>query len=257
MALAVDPVFADPGKFGSGAVWLAVLGYAVQIYCDFSGYTDMALGLAHTARVQAAEQLQRPVPGDVAGRVLAALAHQPVAVAARLPVHPARRQPPRAGADDDQPVHHHDARRAVARGQLDVRRLGRVPRHAPGRAAADPNVWDRPALRPLGMLMTFLRGVRRLGVLPWRRSFADAGTILRGTGRPDERIRPARATGRCWCMVCLAATLIGQALGQMKGAGRLMFRLPVLVAGAVMAAILTLALLLTPGEGKVFIYFQF
>jgi hypothetical protein len=52
-------------------------------------------------------------------------------------------------------------------------------------------------------------------------------------------------------------TLLGQALGQIKGAGRMMFRLPVPVAGAVMAAILTLALLLTPGEGKVFIYFQF
>ena len=48
IALAVDPVFKEPGKYGSSALWLAVLGYAVQIYCDFSGYTDMALGLAHT-----------------------------------------------------------------------------------------------------------------------------------------------------------------------------------------------------------------
>ena len=47
MAQFVDPVFADPSQFGSTAVWLAVLAYAVQIYCDFSGYTDMALGVAH------------------------------------------------------------------------------------------------------------------------------------------------------------------------------------------------------------------
>ena len=43
----------------------------------------------------------------------------------------------------------------------------------------------------------------------------------------------------------------------MNGARLMLFRVPVLVAGAAMATILTLALLLTPGEGKVFIYFQF
>src|SRR6202040_3862010 len=37
-----------PASYGSGAIWLAVLGYAVQIYCDFSGYSNMAVGLAHT-----------------------------------------------------------------------------------------------------------------------------------------------------------------------------------------------------------------
>jgi alginate O-acetyltransferase complex protein AlgI len=47
VAAVIDPVFADPGHYGSVATWWAVLGYACQIYCDFSGYTDMALGLAH------------------------------------------------------------------------------------------------------------------------------------------------------------------------------------------------------------------
>lgn len=48
LATLVDPVFAHPGQFGSASIWLAVLAYAAQIYCDFSGYSDMALGLAHT-----------------------------------------------------------------------------------------------------------------------------------------------------------------------------------------------------------------
>lgn len=43
----VDPVFANPGLFGSAATWLAVLAYSAQIYLDFSGYSDMAVGLAH------------------------------------------------------------------------------------------------------------------------------------------------------------------------------------------------------------------
>jgi alginate O-acetyltransferase complex protein AlgI len=47
MALYVDPVFADPSAFGTAALWLATIAYALQVYCDFSGYSDMALGLAH------------------------------------------------------------------------------------------------------------------------------------------------------------------------------------------------------------------
>jgi alginate O-acetyltransferase complex protein AlgI len=47
LAQFVDPVFADPGGYKSSAVWMAVLAYAAQIYCDFSGYTDLALGCAH------------------------------------------------------------------------------------------------------------------------------------------------------------------------------------------------------------------
>ncbi len=42
----VDPVFAEPGSYTALAVWIAVLFYAVQIYCDFSGYTDMAIACA-------------------------------------------------------------------------------------------------------------------------------------------------------------------------------------------------------------------
>jgi D-alanyl-lipoteichoic acid acyltransferase DltB (MBOAT superfamily) len=42
----VDPVFAVPQSFGTPDVLLASYGYAAQIYCDFSGYTDIAIGLA-------------------------------------------------------------------------------------------------------------------------------------------------------------------------------------------------------------------
>lgn len=42
----VDPVFADPHQHSALEVLFAIWGYAVQIYADFSGYTDMAIGLA-------------------------------------------------------------------------------------------------------------------------------------------------------------------------------------------------------------------
>ena len=42
----VDEVYRSPQIFGSGTVALAVAAYAIQIYMDFSGYSDMAIGCA-------------------------------------------------------------------------------------------------------------------------------------------------------------------------------------------------------------------
>jgi alginate O-acetyltransferase complex protein AlgI len=42
----VDPVFGVPEAFAAPDVALAAYAYAAQIYCDFSGYTDIAIGVA-------------------------------------------------------------------------------------------------------------------------------------------------------------------------------------------------------------------
>jgi D-alanyl-lipoteichoic acid acyltransferase DltB (MBOAT superfamily) len=42
----VDRVFDAPVQFSALECYAAVLAYAVQIYCDFSGYTDIAIGSA-------------------------------------------------------------------------------------------------------------------------------------------------------------------------------------------------------------------
>jgi alginate O-acetyltransferase complex protein AlgI len=42
----VDPVFGVPQAYHAPDVLLAAYAYAAQIYCDFSGYTDIAIGLA-------------------------------------------------------------------------------------------------------------------------------------------------------------------------------------------------------------------
>jgi len=42
----VDPVFGVPQAYSAPDVILAGYAYAVQIFCDFSGYTDIAIGLA-------------------------------------------------------------------------------------------------------------------------------------------------------------------------------------------------------------------
>jgi alginate O-acetyltransferase complex protein AlgI len=46
LAIYADPVFADVGAYTAYAQWLAALLYTVQLYCDFSGYSDMAIALA-------------------------------------------------------------------------------------------------------------------------------------------------------------------------------------------------------------------
>lgn len=46
MALAVDKIFVqDPNTFSHGIAWLGAIAYSFQIYFDFSGYSDMAIGL--------------------------------------------------------------------------------------------------------------------------------------------------------------------------------------------------------------------
>ena len=42
----VDRVFDAPMQFSALECYAAVVGYAIQIYCDFSGYTDIAIGSA-------------------------------------------------------------------------------------------------------------------------------------------------------------------------------------------------------------------
>lgn len=60
IAAAIDPIFSDPSKIGWLDAVVAVYGFSVQIYCDFSGYTDMAIGLAILLGVQLPNNFMRP-----------------------------------------------------------------------------------------------------------------------------------------------------------------------------------------------------
>ena len=46
LSVFVDQVYATPKVFGSLTVFFAVIAYSLQIYFDFSGYSDMAIGVA-------------------------------------------------------------------------------------------------------------------------------------------------------------------------------------------------------------------
>jgi alginate O-acetyltransferase complex protein AlgI len=52
MAPLADVLYAHPAGFGCGATWLGVICYTMQLYFDFSGYSDMALGLARMFSIE-------------------------------------------------------------------------------------------------------------------------------------------------------------------------------------------------------------
>jgi len=60
LAIPVDRVFAQPALFSGRALWAAVIGYALQIYCDFSGYSDMAIGTAKMIGYDLPENFNMP-----------------------------------------------------------------------------------------------------------------------------------------------------------------------------------------------------
>ncbi len=59
-ATVVDPVFALPGSHTRTEVALGILGYAIQIYADFSGYTDIAIGVALLVGIRLPQNFDAP-----------------------------------------------------------------------------------------------------------------------------------------------------------------------------------------------------
>ena len=61
LAVPCDRIFAvPPAQLGAGTAWLGILCYTGQIYFDFSGYSDMAIGLGHLLGFRFPENFQWP-----------------------------------------------------------------------------------------------------------------------------------------------------------------------------------------------------
>jgi len=93
--LIVNPLFDRATMMSFFDAWGAALAFALQIYFDFSGYSDMAIGLARMFGVKFPENFDSPYQArDIIQfwrRWHITLSFFP----ARLPLHPARRQPAR------------------------------------------------------------------------------------------------------------------------------------------------------------------
>ncbi len=56
----VDQVFTSPGNFSGATLLVASYGFALQIYCDFSGYTDIAIGTGKLLGIELMENFRAP-----------------------------------------------------------------------------------------------------------------------------------------------------------------------------------------------------
>ena len=56
----VDGVYADVARWPGPVIWLATVAFAVQIYCDFSGYTDMAIAIGRLLGYRLPENFHFP-----------------------------------------------------------------------------------------------------------------------------------------------------------------------------------------------------
>lgn len=142
LARFVDAAYGSPATAGGAALLIATVFFAVQIYCDFSGYSDIALGCARLMGIRLSENFRRLHPG-----LLAAVAYQPDSLVYRLPLHPSRRRPQRAFQAMRQYSPRLSGQRAVARSQSYLSRLGRASRRLSrggNPAASRPGVFLAP-----------------------------------------------------------------------------------------------------------------
>jgi D-alanyl-lipoteichoic acid acyltransferase DltB (MBOAT superfamily) len=60
LAFLVNQVYSSPSSFSGLTLLIATYFFAFQIYCDFSGYTDIAIGAAQVMGIKLMENFNRP-----------------------------------------------------------------------------------------------------------------------------------------------------------------------------------------------------
>jgi alginate O-acetyltransferase complex protein AlgI len=260
MALFADPVFAHPGNYSTGALWIAVFAYSIQIYCDFSGYTDMALGLAHTFGYKLTQNFNMPY-------LSASIAefwrrwHMSLSTWLRdylyIPLGGNRCGPWRTRLNlfitmTLGGLWHGAAWHFVVWGMIHGAWLGvhrEFRERFPDREARIP--FPR---RAVNVILTFL-GVTLAWVFFRAAGTEQAFQILRYMFSVRSGEGPALAVSVFWFAVAMLA--IGHLFTAEGWWRKLAPRLPPAALGWGYATVLTMTLVLAPEPGKTFIYFQF
>lgn len=60
IAVVVDPLVANMAGASTAEAWIAMVGYTMQLYFDFSGYSDMAVGLGLMMNIQFPQNFNSP-----------------------------------------------------------------------------------------------------------------------------------------------------------------------------------------------------
>jgi alginate O-acetyltransferase complex protein AlgI len=264
MAQFVDPVFADLGRYQTYTQWAALFAYALQIYCDFSGYSDMALGAAHALGYKLKLNFNLPY---LSANLTEFWQRWHISLSSWLRDYVFF---PLGGT--------RGGRWRTARNLLLTMTLCGLWHgaswnwllfgllqglllcgHRAFRAAAQVRPWlDGPLRTRPGtaarVALTFLVFMLTL-VFVRSSTLAQAGTMFYRLFVPCGGAgSPLHLSGLAYTAVVVA---VAHALGRQNRWRKIEERWPDLVRGCAYAAVFMLALLLAPATGKAFIYFQF
>jgi alginate O-acetyltransferase complex protein AlgI len=255
LATVADPVFKTPAAYNSAAAWLAVLAYAGQIYCDFSGYSDMAIGSAHMLGFKLPNNFNMPY---LAANIADFWRRWHISLSTWLRDY---LYVPLGG--------NRHSSLATYRNLLLTMLLGGLWHGANwtfvawglyhGLLLAAHRLWPWKErftrLRPLGIAATFLAVC--IGWVFFRaQTFGDAGTLLRLMAWPTDGLSIVPTT-MVLCWACLSLILLGHMFGTLAKRGTFWDRVPAPVMGAALACFLILTMLLMSDDGAGFIYFNF
>jgi alginate O-acetyltransferase complex protein AlgI len=264
LALAVDPVFAAPDQYSSTALRLATLAYAMQIFCDFSGYSDMALGTAHMLGYKLARNFNMPY---LATNVAEFWHRWHISLSTWLRDYLFI---PLGGSRSERWQTYRNLLVTMTLGGLwhganwtfllwgALHGLLLIGHRLLQEFCRSRVAFDRLLQSGVGttirVVTTFLT-VTLLWVLFRAQTLADAGIVFErllirhaGLGLPFSKLALS---------LLGAAVVIGHAVGRSELWRRIVPRLPAPVMGCSCAVALTLCLLFSPHSSKAFIYFQF
>ena len=258
LALAIDPIFAAPGAFGSASVWLAMLGYSIQVYCDFAGYSLMALGMARLLGFRLPMNFRMPYFSASLPEFWQRW-HMTLSRWIRDYVYI-----PLGGSRGGEwkttrnvvltmtlcGLWHGASWTYILWGAYHGVLLA-LHRLMPPR----PLWWSSPLLRPVHVATTFLVCVFGL-VLVRAASLADAGLIYQRLLSPvaGQGVQEALAFTVCSTFLLILSVHL---FAHSFSLARFERRVPAFVLGAFLAILMLGSLLLQPMSGAVFIYFQF
>ena len=138
-ALAANGVMLNTLDISAG-----LFSYAFQLYFDFSGYSDMAIGLACLFGIKLPVNFFFTLPGAEHQRLLAHVARYAVQISARLCLHPPGGLSVQSCPPALQPVRSNVCRWRMAWRRLDLRRFRPVPRQLYAAASAMAGETIRP-----------------------------------------------------------------------------------------------------------------
>ncbi len=128
VAKVADQVFSLPaGDLTAGLAWLGAVCYTLQIYFDFSGYSDMAIGLARMLRVPLSGEFQLSLHLPINTGILEKMAHFIVHLVQGLSLYPIGWKPTELHKNLYEFTHCISFVRSVAWGKLEFCNLGVVP----------------------------------------------------------------------------------------------------------------------------------